>query len=333
MTASFETTLKPGSASAHNADSGGPSFARLKLSRIGVDGNRSGGGLGETLALGDLLALGETDGDSDDEGDSEGLFDDDGLTDADGETEADGLTDADPVDDSCSARNTPAESPETANVGLLVSPVLVLMRNSPLTYRAAALFRDRAFVIAVKLVDGVICVVELISFANPRRYKRDTLGSALNADDPNPTAALTSEVIGFVVPLVCTSVVPAVTVNFQHVAATSLRLLKLIVKFVPMALFADATKRHTDTQAPSSAAPVGLFVYSPSLVHVPLPPVTDVTSLWSPSVVVLLLSATIKIAWSPAARAAVVVARTRLVAAGVPRIAVPRVPPEAMAIY
>ena len=86
----------------------------------------SGGG---RLALGELL--GDVEADGDDEGDD------------DGEVDAEGLTDGDPVVDSTRATNTPAASPLTANVGLLVSPVDVLMRNSARTSTAAALLRLR----------------------------------------------------------------------------------------------------------------------------------------------------------------------------------------------
>lgn len=108
---------------------------------------------------------------------ADGLTDDDGEMDADGLSDADGLGDGDddgdneaePVVDSCSATNTPAVSPDTASVGLLVSPVLVLIRNSPRTRTAAALLRERATEIAVKLVDGVMSVVLLASLPSPRK--------------------------------------------------------------------------------------------------------------------------------------------------------------------
>jgi hypothetical protein len=57
---------------------------------------------------------------------------------------------------SIKAANTPAVSPVTANVGFDVSPVEVLIRNSPPAQTAAALLRERVLVIAVKLVDTVI---------------------------------------------------------------------------------------------------------------------------------------------------------------------------------
>ena len=46
------------------------------------------------------------------------------------------------VDVSTKATKIPAESPETAKVGFDVSPVEVLIRNSPLTSTALALLRD-----------------------------------------------------------------------------------------------------------------------------------------------------------------------------------------------
>jgi hypothetical protein len=122
------------------------------------------------LLDGDIDGLTDVDGLTD--GDTDGLADaeddEDGETLADGLLEADGETDADPVDDSLSAKKIAAVSPLTANVGFDVSPVLVLILNSPLTRTAAELLRDRAFVIAVKLVLGVICVVEFASFPKPR---------------------------------------------------------------------------------------------------------------------------------------------------------------------
>jgi hypothetical protein len=71
--------------------------------------------------------------------------------------------------DSTSARNTPAASPDTAKAGLLVSPVLVLIRNSPRTRTAAALFLDRATEIAVKFDETVMSVVLLASLPSPRK--------------------------------------------------------------------------------------------------------------------------------------------------------------------
>jgi hypothetical protein len=73
------------------------------------------------------------------------------------------------VADSTSATNTPAVSPLTVRVGLLVSPVEVLIRNSPRTNTAAALLRLRATEMAVKLADGVMSVVELASLPSPRK--------------------------------------------------------------------------------------------------------------------------------------------------------------------
>ena len=85
----------------------GVSFARLKVSRMPVEGKSIGGALGEALdegeveALGDTLALalGDSLDDGETEGDSlgDGLMDGDGETDALslllGDTEADGLSD------------------------------------------------------------------------------------------------------------------------------------------------------------------------------------------------------------------------------------------------
>lgn len=115
--------------------------------------------LGELELDGETLALGLTDGELDDEG----LTLAEGLTDADGETEALGLTDGEPTDDSKKATKMAAVSPVTAIVGLLVSPVEVLMRNSPLSSTALALLRLRVPVNSVKEVEGVSRVVEFAS--------------------------------------------------------------------------------------------------------------------------------------------------------------------------
>lgn len=122
---------------------------------------------GETDGLGDGLTDGETLLEGLTEADGEGETD--GLTELDGLTDADGETDGDPVADSISARKTAAVSPVTASVGLLVSPVLVLMRNSPRSKTAAALLRDLATEIAVKPPDTVMSVVLLASLPNPRK--------------------------------------------------------------------------------------------------------------------------------------------------------------------
>lgn len=75
--------------------------------------------------------MGPIEGEGEDDGDTLA----DGETDGDwellGDTEDDGETDGEPVEDSYRATNTPAVSPVTARVGLDVSPVEVLMRNSP----------------------------------------------------------------------------------------------------------------------------------------------------------------------------------------------------------
>jgi hypothetical protein len=153
-------------------------------------------------------------------------------------------------------------------------------------------------VIAVKLADGVIWVVLLASLPNPASQSRARLVRPLNVLVPKPFDASTSTVWGFENGSRSRrSVFPAPTVNFHSVAATSVRELKLIVKTVPIALLAFATNRQTPVVTPSSAAPVGLFVFSPSLVHVPLPPVTLVISLLSwLSIVALLESATMRMA-------------------------------------
>jgi hypothetical protein len=176
--------------------------ARTIPSSAAADGETLEDGLTDGLTDADGLTLGLTEAD----GLTDGLTEADGLTDADGLTLALGLTLADPVVDSCSAMKSPAVSPLTARVGLLVSPVLVLMRNSPRTSTAAALFRDRVPVIAEKLVEAVMAVVEFASFPSPRKYRRCRLDRPENADDPKSFAPVTSLVIGLVVPLVRTSV-------------------------------------------------------------------------------------------------------------------------------
>jgi uncharacterized protein YjbI with pentapeptide repeats len=95
---------------------------------------------------------------------------------------------------SSSAMNMPAVSPLTASVGLLVSPVDVLMRNSPRPMTADAAFCERMIVTAVKLVLTVICVVLFASLARPRKYNRSLLLSAEKEDDPKPLAASTAMV-------------------------------------------------------------------------------------------------------------------------------------------
>lgn len=58
-----------------------------------------------------------------------------------------------------------------------------------------------------------------------------------------------------------------------------------MVMVVPVLTVPEATNRHTDTHTPSPAAPPTVLVYSPSFVHVPVAPVTEVWSLVSPSAV------------------------------------------------
>jgi hypothetical protein len=276
--------------------------------------------LGDTDALGLPLADGEAEAD--------GLFDADGLPLADGETDADGDTDADPAADSVSATNHVAVWPATARVGLLVSPVLVLIRNSPLTYSALAFARDWVLVIAVKLVVTVICVVVRACLARPRRYRRLLLVSDEKEDEPNP---LTDPCTTPVPAASLTRILPAPTVNFQKVQHLSVMALpKLTVMFVAVPTAPLATKRHTDTVTPSAPAPVD-SVYSPSLVHVPVPPVTLVWSADTPFAVLMLSAETIRIPWSPDARVLVAVAKVNADEL-VPFAPVPRVPTEAMAI-
>ena len=145
---------------------------------------------GGLLGLGELLGLWEAEGETDalglEDGETLALGLEDGLTEAEGDWEAegellgetlalgltlaDGDCDGEPVLDSSKARNSPAVSPETASVGLLVSPVLVLIRNSPQTPTAEALLRDRVLVIwAVKLVESVSAVVLFASLPRPRK--------------------------------------------------------------------------------------------------------------------------------------------------------------------
>lgn len=133
-------------------------------------------------------------------------------------------TDDDPDSDvggrlvSSSARNRPAVSPLTANVGLLVSPVEVLMRCSARAIVADVLLRLRiASAQLVKFVLAVIAVVLLAALPTTRRYKRERDDKPLNADDPNPVEAETWLVIGFVVPVVFESVLPDATLN-SHAA-------------------------------------------------------------------------------------------------------------------
>lgn len=72
-----------------------------------------------------------------------------------------------------------------------------------------------------------------------------------------------------------------------------------MVIVVPVLTVPDATNLHNDTQTPSPAAPPTVLVYSPSFVHVPVPPDTLVWSFEFPSVVDRLLETTTKIPWSP----------------------------------
>jgi len=59
---------------------------------------------------------------------------------------------------------------------------------------------------------------------------------------------------------------------------------------VPVALSPEGSNSQTEAVAPVAAVPLPL-VCSPSFVQVPLPPVTEVTSLLSPSVVDVLSDA------------------------------------------
>lgn len=130
---------------------------------------------GDTEEDGLTLTEGDTEGDREVEGEAEALGltealgETEGLIDVEGEREAEGERLADPSELSTSAKKTPAVSPVTAKVGLEVSPVDVLILNSPLTKTAAALLRDLATVIAVKFVETVNWVVELASLPKPRK--------------------------------------------------------------------------------------------------------------------------------------------------------------------
>jgi hypothetical protein len=70
-----------------------------------------------------------------------------------------------------------ATSPLTLIVGLLVSESFCEMMNSPRTITALASFCDLSPVMAVKPYDGVMAVVELTSFDNPRNIRTSTAGN------------------------------------------------------------------------------------------------------------------------------------------------------------
>jgi hypothetical protein len=165
---------------------------RLGLTLADGESDADGLTLGDVDALGLIDAEGETLGETDALGLRLGLTDALGLTLAEGErlglTEADGEMEADGVGlalaegerlalgeaeaegevvPSSNATNSIALSPDTASVGLVVSPVLVLMRNSGRTQTEALLFRDRVPEMIVKLLEGVRAVLVLASLAPP----------------------------------------------------------------------------------------------------------------------------------------------------------------------
>lgn len=130
-----------------------------------------------------------------------------------------------------------------------------------------------------------------------------------------------------------TSVFPAPTVNFQNDAAFSAALPdRFIVMVEPVPSAPEATNRQTDVQTPSPATPPTVLVNSPSFVHVPVPPVTDVWSFVSPSVVEMLSVTTTRMPWSPAASAFVTVVSVKEASRVLPSTPVPSVPTEVIAI-
>lgn len=74
--------------------------------------------------------------------------------------------------------------------------------------------------------------------------------------------------------------------NEQHFSAALPD--RVIVIVVPMFNAPEATNLQTDVQTPSPAAPPTVLVYSPSLVHVPVPPLTELWSFVAPSAVEML---------------------------------------------
>lgn len=127
-------------------DGGGPSFARLKLSRMLVVGNEPEAE-GEALLLGEIEAEGETlaegltlgevdedgetlgevldDGETLLEGETLALGDTEGETELDGETEADGLTEGDGLDEG----ETEAEG-DKLGLGLMEADGLLVLKVS-----------------------------------------------------------------------------------------------------------------------------------------------------------------------------------------------------------
>jgi hypothetical protein len=240
-------------------------------------------GLSETdgeidgLIDGDADTDGETEGDADTDGESDGLAEIDGLieglAEAEGETETegeietegetdgemDGESEAEPTLLSYKATNTDAVSPTTAMVGLEVSPVEVLMRNSPLAKTAAALLRDRIAVMIEKFVDGVKAVVLFASLPPPMKYNRDKLERPEIVLNPKPFPPSVLYAFGDVA---STRFAPPATVNFHMVAQRSAVELWFIVKTVPIALVPEETKRHIEVVTPSPATPPTVFVCS-----------------------------------------------------------------------
>jgi hypothetical protein len=166
-----------------------------------------------------------------------------------------------------------------AHVGFDVSPVDVLILNSPRPHTAAALFRERIFVIAVNPLLTVMLVVLLTSLPPARKYSRLAEDRPLNATDPKPFAASSTLAIGLVVPLVNTMLVPADLVNHQDVAQRSvMELANVNVRLVLSGTVPVASNSHSAVVMPLLANPSPL-VYSPSFVHVPVPPDALTTSL------------------------------------------------------
>ncbi len=257
-----------------------------------ADGDTDGESDGEMDADGDCD--GEADGDTEglSDGDNEALGDSEGLSDGDNEGELEG----EPVELSVNATNIPAVSPDTASVGLDVSPVEVLILNSPRAITAAELFRERIAEITVKLVEAVICVVVFTSFPNPLKYKRDVLERPENETDPNPVLASVLFATGAVSK---TKLLPAATVNLYIDEQRSVVESWFMVNTVPTAFVPDETNRQTDVHTPSFGAPPTVLVCSYNFVHVPFPPVTDVCVFEFPSVVATLFETTTKIPMSP----------------------------------
>jgi hypothetical protein len=189
---------------------------------------------------------------------------------------------------------TEAASPDTANVGLDVSLAFVLMRNSPRTITAEALLRLRVSVRAVKFVETVMSVVELASFAPPRRNRQDVPLLPVDVMLPKPLEASTTAVSR------SSLVSLRVEVNAHPVTHLSWRLPENVTVIVSPVFRAEvALVFQTEHVTPLPAAPSPL-VNSPNFSHVlPAESCTCVTSLPSVSVVVVLSDDTTMIASSP----------------------------------